>query len=120
MNSLTFPAKKFSYNSKQIFHYRRIIAINLSTSLKLSTLAISTILLASTAQASGRLVIYCSTTNELCETETQAFSKNMMLKLHSFVTAPVALLLKLKRKKITLKLMFGMEVLSILNPKLGN
>ena len=40
--------------------------MRLSTSLKLSALAVSAVLLASTAQASGRLVVYCSATNELC------------------------------------------------------
>lgn len=54
--------------------------MRLSTSLKLSALAVSAVLLASTAQASGRLVVYCSATNELCETETQAFSKKYDVK----------------------------------------
>ena len=39
----------------------------------LSLAAIST-----TANAAGRLVVYCSATNAMCETETQAFAKNMM------------------------------------------
>ncbi|MFC0323221.1 ABC transporter substrate-binding protein [Gallibacterium melopsittaci] len=54
--------------------------MRLSTSLKLSAIAVSTILLASTAQAAGRLVVYCSATNELCETETQEFSKKYDVK----------------------------------------
>lgn len=54
--------------------------MRLSTSLKLSAVAVSAMLLASTAQAAGRLVVYCSATNELCETETQAFSKKYDVK----------------------------------------
>ncbi|MDA3978170.1 ABC transporter substrate-binding protein [Gallibacterium sp. AGMB14963] len=54
--------------------------MRLSTSLKLSAVAVSAVLLASTAQAAGRLVVYCSATNELCETETQAFSKKYDVK----------------------------------------
>ncbi|OBW91255.1 ABC transporter substrate-binding protein [Gallibacterium salpingitidis] len=54
--------------------------MRLTTSLKLSAIAVSAMLLASAAQASGRLVVYCSATNELCETETQAFSKKYDVK----------------------------------------
>lgn len=54
--------------------------MRLSTSLKLSAVAVSAVLLASTAQAAGRLVVYCSATNELCETETQEFSKKYDVK----------------------------------------
>lgn len=46
-----------------------------------STLIASALTLAAfsnAAQAQGRLVVYCSATNEMCETETKAFGENMM------------------------------------------
>lgn len=45
-----------------------------TTSLALS-LAISTLLTPQNAQAKGRLVVYCSATNIMCETETKAFGE---------------------------------------------
>jgi iron(III) transport system substrate-binding protein len=47
----------------------------------LSTLVATGLALAafsSAAKAEGRLVVYCSATNEMCETETQAFGENTM------------------------------------------
>lgn len=56
--------------------------------LKAFSLAFSTLLLSSvfsqSAFAAGRLVVYCSATNELCEQEIQAFGKKHDVKV-SFV-----------------------------------
>ncbi|MDD0824186.1 ABC transporter substrate-binding protein [Mannheimia sp. AT1] len=56
--------------------------------LKVLSLALSTLLLGSvfsqSALAAGRLVVYCSATNELCEQEIQAFGKKHDVKV-SFV-----------------------------------
>ena len=49
--------------------------------LALSTVSLST-------SAAGRLVVYCSATNAMCEAETKALLKNMMLKPLLFVMAP--------------------------------
>lgn len=51
------------------------------------------------ASAAGRLVVYCSATNAMCEAETKAFSENTMYALPWFATAREVPLLKLKRKK---------------------
>ena len=48
-----------------------------------STLIASALTLAafsSAAQAQGRLVVYCSATNEMCETETKAFGEKYDVK----------------------------------------
>ncbi|MDH2926730.1 ABC transporter substrate-binding protein [Lonepinella koalarum] len=46
----------------------------------------TTMLLSISAQAKGRLVVYCTATNEMCEAETQAFSKKYDVKA-SFIRA---------------------------------
>lgn len=48
-----------------------------------STLIASALTLAAfsnAAQAQGRLVVYCSATNEMCETETKAFGEKYDVK----------------------------------------
>lgn len=50
--------------------------LTLTSTLIASTLALAA--LSSVARAEGRLVVYCSATNEMCETETKAFGENMM------------------------------------------
>ncbi|MFZ7202252.1 ABC transporter substrate-binding protein [Avibacterium avium] len=50
-------------------------------SLAISTaLATSALIFSMQAQAKGRLVVYCSATNEMCEAETQAFGKKYDVK----------------------------------------
>lgn len=49
-----------------------------ATGLALSAVSLST-------NAAGRLVVYCSATNAMCEAETKPLPKNMMLKRPLFV-----------------------------------
>lgn len=94
--------------------------------IKAISLAISTALLtaglvfSAQANAKGRLVMYCSATNEMCEAEANAFGENMMSKSLLFVTVRAVPLPKLKRKKITHKRTFGMVEPWIHNHKPGN
>ena len=52
--------------------------LTLTSTLIASTLALAA--LSSVAQAEGRLVVYCSATNEMCETETKAFGEKYDVK----------------------------------------
>ena len=46
--------------------------------LALSSVVLGGMLFSSNAAAKGRLVIYCSAQNTMCEQEAMAFEKNMM------------------------------------------
>ena len=81
------------------------ISLSVSAALLAAGLAIS-----GSANAKGRLVVYCSATNILCETTTKAFGEKYDVKTSLFVMVQAVLLLKLKLKKITLKRMFGLVV----------
>ena len=88
------------------------------------SLSISTALLAagfmtsSAVNAQGRLVVYCSATNILCETTTKAFGEKYDVEnLIYSATVQAVLLQKLKRKKITHKQTFGLVVHSTLKHK---
>ena len=96
------------------------------------SLSISTALLAagfmtsSAVNAQGRLVVYCSATNILCETTTKAFGEKYDVKTSfirngsgsTFAKVLPEPLQKLKRKKITHKQTFGLVVHSTLKHKL--
>lgn len=51
------------------------------------------------ANAKGRLVMYCSATNEMCEAEANAFGEKHDVKVSLFVTVRAVPLPKLMRKK---------------------
>ena len=58
-----------------------------------STLIASAVALATltgAAQAKGRLVVYCSATNEMCEAETKAFGEKYDVKPRLSATVPEA------------------------------
>lgn len=87
------------------------------------SLSISTALLAagfmtsSAVIAQGRLVVYCSATNILCETTTKAFGEKYDVKTSFIRNGSGSTLQKLKRKKITHKQTFGLVVHSTLKHK---
>ena len=53
----------------------------------LSGVMLSGLVLSNPSFAKGRLVIYCSAQNTMCEQEAMAFEKNLMLKQVLFVVA---------------------------------
>lgn len=94
--------------------------------IKAISLAISTALLtaglvfSAQANAKGRLVMYCSATNEMCEAEANAFGEKHDVKVSFIRNGSGSTLPKLKRKKITHKRTFGMVEPWIHNHKPGN
>lgn len=91
------------------------ISLSVSTALLAAGLAVS-----GSANAKGRLVVYCSATNILCETTTKAFGEKYDVKTSFIRNGSGSTLLKLKLKKITLKRMFGSAVLLTLKLKRQN
>lgn len=82
--------------------------------LKKLALTASTLLLGSlftqSALAEGRLTVYCSATNELCEQEVQAFGKKYDVKVSFVRNGSGSTLAKIEAEKITLRRMFGTAV----------
>ncbi len=78
-----------------------------------STLIASALALAafsSAAQAQGRLVVYCSATNEMCETETKAFGEKYDVKTSFIRNGSGSTLAKVDAEKKTRKRMSGTAV----------
>ncbi|VEH67995.1 iron(III) transport system substrate-binding protein [Rodentibacter pneumotropicus] len=80
------------------------------------SLSISTALLAgglmmsSTVNAKGRLVVYCSATNILCETTTKAFGEKYDVKTSFIRNGSGSTFAKVEAEKIIRKPMFGSAV----------
>jgi ABC-type glycerol-3-phosphate transport system substrate-binding protein len=76
----------------------------------LSTLVATGLALAafsSAAKAEGRLVVYCSATNEMCETETQAFGEKYNVKTSFIRNGSGSTLAKVDAEKKTRRRMSG-------------
>ena len=73
----------------------------------LSTLVATGIALATlsgAAQAKGRLVVYCSATNEMCETETKAFGDKYDVKTSFIRNGSGSTLAKVDAEKKTIQI----------------
>lgn len=81
----------------------------LTSTLIASAVALAT--LTGAAQAKGRLVVYCSATNEMCETETKEFGEKYDVKPRLSATAPVAPWQKSMLKRKTHRLTSGTAAL---------
>ena len=87
------------------------------------SLSISTALLAaglmtsSAVNAQGRLVVYCSATNILCETTTKAFGEKYDVKTSFIRNGSGSTFAKVEAKKITRKQTYGLVVHSTLKHK---
>lgn len=85
----------------------------------LSTLIASGIALATltgAAQAKGRLVVYCSATNEMCEVETKAFGEKYDVKTSFIRNGSGSTLAKVDAEKKTRRPMSGTAARSIRSP----
>lgn len=82
--------------------------------LKKLSVAISTalfttgLMLSSQAMAKGRLIVYCSATNEMCEAETRAFGEKYDVKTSFIRNGSGSTLAKIEAEKIIHKQMCGM------------
>lgn len=86
----------------------------------LSTLIASGIALATltgAAQAKGRLVVYCSATNEMCEVETKAFGEKYDVKTSFIRNGSGSTLAKVDAEKKTRRPMSGTAARSIRSPR---
>ncbi|ODS44470.1 iron ABC transporter substrate-binding protein [Pasteurella multocida] len=86
-------------------------------SFAISSALLATGLLASQAYAKGRLVVYCSATNEMCEAEIKAFGEKYDVKTSFIRNGSGSTFAKIEAEKITLKRMFGMAELLTHNHK---
>lgn len=79
--------------------------LTLTSTLIASTLALAA--LSSVARAEGRLVVYCSATNEMCETETKAFGEKYDVKTSFIRNGSGSTLAKVDAEKKTRRRMSG-------------
>lgn len=87
-----------------------------------STLIASALTLAAfsnAAQAQGRLVVYCSATNEMCETETKAFGEKYDVKTSFIRNGSGSTLAKVDAEKKIRRRMSGTAVRWIRSPRPG-
>lgn len=84
----------------------------------ISTALFATGLMVTTqVNAKGRLVVYCSATNEMCEAETKAFGEKYDVKTSFIRNGSGSTLAKIEAEKIIRKPMYGMAVRLILKHK---
>jgi iron(III) transport system substrate-binding protein len=71
------------------------------------------------AKAEGRLVVYCSATNEMCETETKAFGEKYNVKTSFIRNGSGSTLAKVDAEKKTRRRMSGTAARWIRSPRPG-
>ena len=75
--------------------------------LTLSAALLGSVMFTSNAQAEGRLVVYCSGTNLLCEAQTKAFGEKYDVKTSFIRNGSGSTLAKIEAEKTILRPMFG-------------